>query len=85
MNRELIFKLSDALLDEKITVDSADWELLLGQIITNRVVGIAYKNLKKNNVKTFPAIAKNNYHIKSANVICCPQPFSSKVFRYSNI
>ena len=39
----------------------------------------------KNNVKTFPAIAKNNYHIKSANVICCPQPFSSKVFRYSNI
>lgn len=51
MNRELIFKLSDALLDEKITVDSADWELLLGQIITNRVVGIAYKNLKKNNVK----------------------------------
>lgn len=44
MNRELIFKLSDALLDEKITVDSADWELLLGQIITNRVVGIAYKN-----------------------------------------
>ena len=33
----------------------------------------------KNNVKTFPAIAKNNYHIKSANVICCPQPFSSKV------
>jgi len=39
----------------------------------------------KNNVKTFPDITKNNYHIKSANVICCPQPFSSKVFRYSNI
>ena len=51
MNRELIFKLSDALLDEKVTVDSADWELLLGQIITNRVVGIAYKNLKKSDVK----------------------------------
>ena len=39
----------------------------------------------KNNVKTFPAIAKNNYHIKSANVICCPQPFTSMVFRYSKI
>lgn len=51
MNRELIFKLSDALLDEKVTVDSADWELLLGQIITNRIVGIAYRNLKKSDVK----------------------------------
>ena len=51
MNKELIFKLSDALLDEKVMVDSADWELLLGQIITNRVVGIAYKNLKKSDVK----------------------------------
>lgn len=47
MNRELIFKLSDALLDEKVTVEDEDWELLLGQIVTNRVVGIAYKNLKK--------------------------------------
>lgn len=51
MNRELIFKLSDALLDEKVTVEDEDWELLLGQIVTNRVVGIAYKNLKKSEVK----------------------------------
>ena len=47
-----IFKLADVYNDEKINISREHEEKILGQIILNRIVGIAYDNLDINNINT---------------------------------
>ncbi len=61
---DVFLKLSDVYLDEKIEVDNALGEKILGKAVINRVVNIVYRNLKNNSgLRDFGAAYKAIYNM----------------------
>lgn len=86
-----IFKLSDALLKEKVQICNDNIELLLGNIIMNRIVNIAYNNL---DIETLPtdfyraikALKESNekqHSIFQKNLLCFTEILSKVDINYA--